>query len=207
MSLEELQGLLASAEKVAEWLQDFILWCVHSGMRKGEIRALEWSNIKTLSDGREFVLVETSKTDQPRTVTCTETMKDILVRQRARRPAGDDRVFPVLRTGLRRRWERARKLAHLEDVTVHDLRRTHSTHAVAAGVDLRTLQGRLGHNNLAMLEKHYAAFVGSAGDQAARTIEDALSGAGKKAQRARERAQGAVIREELRSRAKEGANA
>ena len=207
LSLDELDELLASSEKVADWLPDFILWCVHSGMRKGEIRALQWSNIKTLSDGREFVLVETSKTDQPRTVTCTETMKEILERQRSRKLEGDERVFPVSAMGLRKRWERARKLAKLEDVTIHDLRRTHSTHAVAAGVDLRTLQGRLGHSNLSMLEKHYAALVGSAGEQAAKTIESALTGPGKKAQRAHEEDEGALIRREVRSRAREGADA
>ena len=203
LTLEELDELLASADKVADWLPDFILWCVHSGMRKGEIRALEWSNITTLGDDREFVLIETSKTDQPRTVTCTETMKDILVRQRARKLEGDERVFPVSPTALRKRWERARKLAKLEDVTIHDLRRTHSSHALVAGVDLRTLQVLLGHSSLAMLEKHYAAFVGSAGEQAAKTIEDALSGAGKKAH---ERGQAAIIREVMRARAKEEAD-
>ena len=46
-----------------------------------------------------------------------------------------------------------------------------------------------------MLEKHYAPYVGSAGEQAATTIEGALSGAGIKAQRAREKVQAAVIRD------------
>ena len=59
----------------------------------------------------------------------------------------------------------------LEDLTVHDLRRTHSTHAIAAGVDLRTLAGKIGHTDLAMLEKHYAAFVGSAEQEAAEKIQ------------------------------------
>src|SRR4029077_458039 len=34
---DELVALLAIAEKEAEWLPDFILWAVHSGMRKGEM--------------------------------------------------------------------------------------------------------------------------------------------------------------------------
>jgi integrase len=38
---------------------------------------------------------------------------------------------------LRRKWEKARKTAGLEDVTLHDLRRTHGTLAAAAGVDVR----------------------------------------------------------------------
>jgi integrase len=59
----------------------------------------------------------------------------------------------------------------LEDVTLHDLRRTHSTHAAAAGVDLRTLAARIGHTDLSMLEKRYAVVVGSVAVNAADTIQ------------------------------------
>ncbi len=75
---------------------------------------------------------------------------------------------------LRRRWEAARRKAGLGDVTIHDLRRTHSTHAAIAGVDLRTLAGRIGHSDLSMLQKHYAAIVGSASEEAAEKIEKAF---------------------------------
>ena len=167
----ELVRLLAAADNVADWLPDFILWCIHSGMRKGEVRSLLWSDIRTLEDGRTFAQVRTSKSDQPRMVTCTQTMKDVVERQAARRLEGDDRVFPISAMTLRRKWEKARKLAELDDVTLHDLRRTHSTYAAAAGVDLRTLAGRLGHTDLTMLQKHYAALVGSAEAEAADKIE------------------------------------
>ena len=76
---------------------------------------------------------------------------------------------------LRRKWEAVRREAGLEDVTIHDLRRTHSTQAAVAGGDLRTLAGRLGHANLSMLEKHYAALVGSVSEEAAVKIERAFS--------------------------------
>ena len=91
--------------------------------------------------------------------------------RKGRRVEGDDRVFPISAMTLRRKWEKARKLAELEDVTLHDLRRTHSTYAAAGGVDLRTLAGRLGHTDLTMLQKHYAALVGSAEAEAADKIE------------------------------------
>jgi len=167
---DELAKLLAEADGVADWLPDFILWCVHSGMRKGEAKALLWSDILTFEDGRTFAQVRTSKSDQPRIVSCTQTMNEVLERQKGRRVEGDDRVFPVSDSTLRGNWEKARKLADLEDVTLHDLRRTHSTHAAAAGVDLRTLAGRIGHTDLSMLQKHYAALVGSADAEAANTI-------------------------------------
>jgi len=175
LSIEEFVSLLASAEVVAEWLPDFIIWGVHSGMRKTEILNLTWNNIQELPDGRMLVMVTTSKADQPRMVICTGSMKEVLERQKLRMLEGKNTVFPVSRMTLRRRWEKARVLSNLKDVTMHDLRRTHSTHAAAAGVDLRTLAGRIGHTDLTMLQKHYAAIVGTAAIEAADTIEGIFS--------------------------------
>jgi integrase len=172
---EELVALLAIAEKEAEWLPDFILWAVHSGMRKGEMQALTWADIRELGTDRVVVDVKHSKSGQPRFVVATRTMRDILERQKRRKIAGDSRVFPISEMTLRRRWEAARASAGLADVTIHDLRRTHSTHAAIAGVDLRTLAGRIGHTDLSMLQKHYAALVGSAGEEAAEKIERAFA--------------------------------
>ena len=171
---KELVGLLTVAEAQAEWLPDFILWSVHSGMRKGEILALRWSDIRELEPERVFVQIRNSKSGQPRIVTATRTMREILCRQKGRRVDGDERVFPISRMTLRRRWEGARVAAGLADATVHDLRRTHSTHAAIAGVDLRTLAARIGHTDLSMLHKHYAAVVGSASEEAAEKIEKAF---------------------------------
>jgi integrase len=170
----EVVTLLHSAERVGEWLPDFILWCVHSGMRKGEVKALQWSDIRQLEDGRTLALVRTSKDGRPRIVHCTRTMVEVLARQRKRQVKGNERVFPITPMTLRRRWEAAREAAGLGDVTLHDLRRTHGTHAAAAGVDLRTLADRIGHADLTMLQQHYAAVVGTAAAEAADTFQHAF---------------------------------
>jgi len=175
LTTEELVALLAVAETEAEWLPDFILWAVHSGMRKGEMQALTWSDVRELGPDRVMVDVKHSKSGHPRFVVATRTMRDILDRQKGRRPAADERLFPISKMTLRRRWEAARRKAGLGDVTIHDLRRTHSTHAAVAGVDLRTLAGRIGHSDLSMLQKHYAAIVGSASEEAAEKIERAFN--------------------------------
>ena len=39
LDAEEIVRLLAMAEEAADWLPDFILWCLHSGMRRGESSA------------------------------------------------------------------------------------------------------------------------------------------------------------------------
>tara|TARA_B100000809_G_C14706136_1_gene376024 strand:+ start:190 stop:537 length:348 start_codon:yes stop_codon:yes gene_type:complete len=106
-------------------------------------------------------------------------MTQVLDRQDASRADDDGRVFPVSKMTWRRRWEKARANAELEDIDFHDLRRTNATQAAASGVDLRTLAARIGHTNLAMLERHYAMVVGSAEHEAAEKIQntfDALTG-------------------------------
>ncbi len=144
-------------------------------MRRGEVLQLLWSDVRKLPNDRQIIQVQKSKNDQPRIVVCTATMIEILERQKERKKDDNERLFPIARMTLRRKWEAARREAGLEDVTIHDLRRTHSTQAAVAGVDLRTLAGRLGHANLSMLEKHYAALVGSASEEAADKIERAFS--------------------------------
>jgi integrase len=172
---EELTALLVIAGGKAEWLPDFILWAVHSGMRKGEIQALKWSDVRELGSDRVVIDVPHSKSGKPRMVFATRTMREILERQKGRRSPGDDRVFAVSKMTLRRRWEAARASAGLGDVTIHDLRRTHTTHAAASGVDLRTLAGRIGHADLTMIERVYAQVVGSAAEEAAEKIEKAFA--------------------------------
>jgi integrase len=176
---EEMVVLLVKAEKVAKWLPDFILWCVHSGMRKSEVLGIQWSDVAKFENGRTIVTLEKTKSDQPRQIICTDTMVEILGRQKKRKVPKNNSVFPVSKMTLRRRWEKARKAADISDVTMHDLRRTNATYAAAAGVDLKTLADRLGHTNLTMLEKRYAALVGTAQVAAAETIEgvfDAITG-------------------------------
>ena len=176
LDAEEILKLLAASEVQADWLSDLVLWYLHSGMRKNEALGLTWSNVRSLPDGKVIIELGQSKGDDGRHVFCTNTMKDIIERQRLRKKAGDDRRVPFAAMTIRRKWQKAREEAGLSDVVMHDLRRTHSTQAAAAGVDLRTLAGRIGHSDLDMLQKHYAAIVGSASAEAAVTIERVFNG-------------------------------
>ena len=174
LDASEIVHLLAAAEEVEPWLADVILWALHSGMRKGEIQAIKWSDIRDLPAGGKIALLETTKSGKPRSVICTKGMIEVLERQSKRRVEGDDRVFPISKMTWRRRWEKAREKAGLSDIDFHDLRRTNATQAAVSGVDLRTLAARIGHTDLAMLEKHYAMVVGSAEQEAAAKIQSAF---------------------------------
>jgi integrase len=176
LDTEEILILLATAAAEAEWLADLILWYLHSGMRKNEALGLQWSSVRELTNGTTIIELGLSKGNDGRHVVCTNTMKHIIERQRLRKKDGDNRLFPNAEITIRRKWKKVREEAGLSDVVMHDLRRTHSTHAVTAGVDLRTLAGRIGHSDLDMLHKHYAALAGPAAEDAAVAIEKVFSG-------------------------------
>lgn len=174
LEAEEIVRLLTAAESTAVWLRDAIVWALHSGMRRGEIQSMCWRDIREIPNGGKVIQIEKSKTNKARTVICTEGMLEVLERQSEFRWENDDRVFPVSAMTWRRRWEKARFEAGLSDIDFHDLRRTNATQAAVGGVDLRTLAARIGHSDLAMLEKHYAMVVNSAEREAAKKIQEAF---------------------------------
>ena len=132
--------------------------------RRQEILNLRFGNFAELEDGKERVLIEHSKAGEPRWISCTLEMIAIRDRmQQIRRAEGDDRLFPVSLTTAKRKLTKLWKACGLEDVRLHDLRRTHATQLVNNGIDLRTVATRLGHRDLSMLEKHYVASLGDAG--------------------------------------------
>jgi integrase len=133
---------------------------------------MRWPDILDIPGGGKVVMLAKTKTGKPRNIIATTGMLAVLEHQAARHVEGDDRVFPISAMTWRRRWEKARELASLDDINFHDLRRTNATQAAASGVDLRTLAARIGHTDLAMLEKHYAMVVGSAEHEAAQKIQD-----------------------------------
>jgi len=159
---EQATALVAHANVLDGWLGDYVEWLLHSGMRPSEPLRLRWDQVLENPDGRAFVLLENTKNGRARPVTCSKTMKAILDRQHARKKENDDRVFPIVPVTLRRRVVSLRKNSGFEALRLHDLRRTNITHLVHAGVDLRSLQGRVGHSDLSMFEKHYAIPLGDA---------------------------------------------
>ncbi len=138
------------------WLRHFVTWAYNSGMRRAEILALQWDNIREVSKDHTVVEVLNTKNGKSRYVTCTAEMRNILAALRnLPREDGDVRLFPLSLTTLKRALTALWKETGLNDVRLHDLRRSHATILVGKGFDLRTIAGRLG-NTTAVLEKHYA---------------------------------------------------
>lgn len=78
---------------------------------------------------------------------------------------------------MTRRFRRLCDSAGLEGVRLHDLRHYVATQLLAAGVDVRTVAGRLGHRNAATTLNVYAHFVPEADRRAADVLAGLLGAA------------------------------
>lgn len=175
---EELTIILDTADKIEKeqennaertpqqirgWLRLFIIFAFSSGMRRAEILGLTWDKVRKIDEKTTNVEVVNTKSGVSRTVTCTEGMTSVIAALRKlERANGDNRLFPVSMTTLKRSLTRLWKKTGLADVRLHDLRRTHATILISANVDPRTVSGRLGHSSTAML-KVYSAYRGDVG--------------------------------------------
>ena len=117
-----------------------------TGARRGEALGLQWSFIQ----GARAVLPD-SKTG-PKTIWLAEPVRRLLAGLRRRR--GSPFVFTrengkdVTKWGLALVWKRAKTLAVLDGVRLHDLRHSYASVAVSIGEELRTVASLLGHADL-----------------------------------------------------------
>ena len=74
------------------------------------------------------------------------------------------------------RWRRVRKQADLDGVRLHDLRHYVATQLLGAGVDPRTVAGRLGHANPTVTMTVYGHFLPEKDRAAADFLDDLLDG-------------------------------
>lgn len=158
---EQEQNSERTPQQVRGWLCHYIRWAYNSGMRRGEILRLTFDNIRPIEKGHTVVEVTGTKTGKPRFVTCTNEMLAILHElSKLDRAPGDQRLFPVSMTTLKRSLTRLWRRTGLSDIRLHDLRRTHATILLKKNIDPRTVAGRLGHSGTAMLARHYAVDLG-----------------------------------------------
>lgn len=143
--------------RIRGWLRHYVVWAHHSGMRRSEILALTWDNVRQIDEEHVVVEVLNSKNGKSRYVSCTTEMRSIIDGLKTLdRADGDKRLFPVSMMTLKRGLAMLWKETGLSDIRLHDLRRSHATILVNKGIDVRTVAGRLGHTGTAMLAKHYA---------------------------------------------------
>jgi integrase len=131
------------------WLKPILIFALHTGMRRGEILNLQWTDADFT---RRLVRVLKSKNGGKEAIPMSGTVYNILRGQNIRDISG--RVFPVSARCLRQGFEKACSRAGLDDFTFHDLRHTFATRLVQNGVDLYKVKELLGHKTIAMTVRY-----------------------------------------------------
>jgi integrase len=179
-------------------LATFIMLAASSGARRGELLALRWSDIDLdrgrLSIERGIVRVgddlieQGTKTHQSRrisldagTVAALRAHEALMI-GRAQAAAGTitpqsfvfshsvDCSSPWHPDSTSRAFRRVCQQAGIKDVRLHDLRHYVATRLLAAGVDVRTVAGRLGHRNPSTTLNVYSHFVPESDQEAAEKL-------------------------------------
>lgn len=196
LSATETRALLAAA--VGDPLEALYALAVGTGLRLGELTGLRWSDVD-LSAGTvrvqrallervsgEIAFGDPKSAKARRKVDVPAFAIAALERHRARVgavPHPERLVFaspdglPIRRSNLHRRsYKPLLKRAGLPAIPFHALRHTAATLALAAGVNPKVVQERLGHSSIALTLDTYSHAVPTLGRDAAKRL-DALIGA------------------------------
>lgn len=182
--------------KSAEW--GLYIWLsIVTGARRGELCALRWRHVDLESGqieiSRNFVAgtEKDTKTHQMRWVSIDPATVALLQAHRTECgqtlqllggqlsdslfvfSATPDRSRPRDPSSMTRRYKRLTVDLNL-DTHLHALRHYSATELLTAGVDLRTVAGRLGHGDGTTTLRYYAAWVNRADQQAAAILSTQL---------------------------------
>lgn len=167
-----------------------------TGMRRGEALGLRWSDIDfqsmRLSVRNAFtsvgyeIVASTPKTHRARVIDLDEcTISKLIAHRERQQPEkaewgadyiDTDLVFPRENgtpshpDGISQRFELEVKRAGLRRIRLHDLRHTHATIALGAGIPVKVISERLGHETPAFTLKQYAHVIPGMQAEAANKI-------------------------------------
>lgn len=188
---EQLNRFMEAIKQEPYWY-DFFYVEIMTGLRRGEICGIKWSDINftegTLSIRRSIGYAKNGK------ITVGETKTDASVRKIV--------MPPSVETMLRKKQENAicewvfphyfnpneplhpnsaytklktlLKKADLPSIRFHDLRHTFATHAISGGVDAKTLAGILGHTNASFTLDTYTHITGDMQKNASSVVNNMM---------------------------------
>lgn len=177
-----------------------VLLAVTCGLRRGEIAALRWRAIDL--DAKVLAVVESAeqvkgsvvykepKSGHARTVAMSATVVAELRAHRARqaeeqlrlglRPAGDSFVVaqidgaPLQPRSITHEWVRLVQRTDLPRIRFHDLRHSHASQMLAAGVHPKIASERLGHSTIAITLDLYSHVMPGMQADAAEQVDAAI---------------------------------
>lgn len=130
--------------------RDFLLLCLFTGARRGNVMAMRWDQI---SIEQRIWTIPRTKNGLPQILPLTDEAMAVLARRKAANP-DSPWVFPSDRskTGYLTKpegaWGEVLRRAGLQNVRIHDLRRTLASWQALTGANLSVIAATLNHKDL-----------------------------------------------------------
>lgn len=192
LNQEQLDRFKSAVKQDWVW-RDFFLTELTTGLRRGELCGLRWSDFDetagTLNVRRTIHAKKGGGVEEGATKTYAGTRTILLpsstaqlLRER-KESALTEWIFPnplcpehpVSPGSAYRRLKGLLEEAGLPDLRFHDLRHTFATHALASGVDAKTLSGILGHTKASFTLDTYTHVTGDMHRNAAEIVGDFMT--------------------------------
>lgn len=142
-------------------VRDLVLLLLYTGARRRNVQSMRWDALDLEGDRVWTIPAEEAKGGQAMRIPLSEEAIEVLrLRWQEREQLKEEHrhrdspwVFPAVRgegpmKDSRDAWDRIRKAAGIEDVRLHDLRRTLGSWQAAAGASLPIIGRSLGHTSL-----------------------------------------------------------
>ena len=194
---EEIKQVLEAAKGTDIYL--LVLLGLSVGMRRGEIDSLKWSHISfeqrtiTVSKSRVHVKKAVIEKD-PKSAAGNRTItigSDVLAELQKAKNEYDERAkeawfhdlgyvvckedgTPYHPDSLTQKWERFTERHNLRHIKLHAMRHTNATTMIAAGVNPKVVQQRLGHADVSVTLNTYTHVLPSMDQEAADKIDNIL---------------------------------
>jgi integrase len=164
----ERKGFFTEAEirsvidHLPEYLKDFVLFAYITGMRRGEVQSLRWSDIH----GDTITLrPENSKNSEARTIPLEGELEEVIERSKAARRVErkdgsvliSEYIFHLNGRPIgefRKAWAMACKFANVPGRLFHDLRRCAARNLLASGVPQAVAMKITGHKTDSMFRRY-----------------------------------------------------
>jgi len=149
---EEEVKLLAESP---DYLKPILIIALNTGMRRGEILNLKWSQVDL---NKRHIKVEHTKGGKNRIIPINDVLHQELLRVKDLK-GKSNHVFPNPETGrpfteVKKSFKNACKRAGIHDLRFHDLRHTFATRLIESGADLITVRDLLGHFSVIVTQRY-----------------------------------------------------
>jgi integrase len=181
--------------------QMIITIAITTGMRRGEILALEWDNVDlergkihiqqslTYTKGKGYIFKEPKTKNSIRTISLAPSVTEQLRQYKLNKNKeklrlgdkwnGKERFLlfttwdgePMYPSSISSWWKKRLKKYGLPPITFHELRHTSATLLINEGVHMKTISARLGHSKIGITMDLYGHALDSADEAAANKFD------------------------------------